>query len=110
MTERQGKSMMRAPSTIWLFGLSFLIRLGGIYLETLHQIGGHVAWRYTDIAANIVSGNGFSDAPGMANTFEPPVYPYVLSALFALFGGNLTVVKISQAVLDSLTTCVLFFI
>ncbi len=102
--------MSKIPPLLLLFIVSLSIRILGIYLETFFGFGGHVTWRYTDIARNIVSGIGFSDAPGVANTFEPPVYPYLLSTLFALFGENLTVVKLSQAVLDSLTTCTLFFI
>ena len=112
VTVLESKRMRTSKIThlLLLFIASLSIRVLGIHLETIFGIGGHVAFRYTDIARNIVAGNGFSDAPGLANTFEPPVYMYLLSAFFTLFGENLTVVKIGQAVLDSLTACTLFFI
>src|SRR5262245_51203406 len=100
----------KIPRLFLLFVASLSIRVLGIRLETIFGVGDHVAFRYTDIARNIVAGNGFSDASGLANTFEPPVYMYLLSAFFTLFGESLTVVKSGQAVLDSLTACTLFFI
>jgi 4-amino-4-deoxy-L-arabinose transferase-like glycosyltransferase len=96
-------SMRRA--LLWIFAVALVLRLVAIPLEATLQLGGHVSHRFVTIAMNILNGHGYSDAPGVPNVFDAPVYQYVLAALFAVFGESLTAVKVFQAALDSLTAC-----
>jgi 4-amino-4-deoxy-L-arabinose transferase-like glycosyltransferase len=90
---------------LWIFAIALVLRVVAIPLEATLQLGGHVSHRFVTIAVNILNGYGYSDAPGVANVFDAPVYQYVLAALFVPFGESLTVVKVFQAALDSLTAC-----
>jgi hypothetical protein len=110
---RRMNSAVQPPSVssvrralLWIFAIALVLRLVAIPLEQVLQLGGHVSGRFVTVAVNILNGNGYSDAPGVPNVFDAPVYQYVLAALFAVFGESLTVVKVLHAILDSVTACV----
>jgi 4-amino-4-deoxy-L-arabinose transferase-like glycosyltransferase len=61
---------------------------------------------YDQIARNVVAGNGFSGAsfyypPGTDHltAFWDPLYPYLLAALYWVFGRSVHIVRVAQALL-----------
>lgn len=53
---------------------------------------------YHRIAINLLAGNGFAYAPDKPSSFWPPLYPFSLAAVLALFGQNLLAARLIQAV------------
>jgi 4-amino-4-deoxy-L-arabinose transferase-like glycosyltransferase len=68
---------------------------------------------YDTLARNVLAGNGFSlkaQPPYELTLFRTPVYPYFLSALYALFGFHDIVVYAAQAVIGAATCCLMYFV
>lgn len=66
---------------------------------------------YTQIARNIVAGNGFSWGPGEPTSLRPPAYPAFLASIFSMAGTNgLVFVRIAQICLAALTAVFVFHI
>ena len=68
---------------------------------------------YDTLARNLLAGNGFSLRPGPPfepTLFRTPIYPYFLSALYALFGFHDVVIFVAQAVISAATCCLMYFV
>lgn len=108
--------------TALLFTLALAVRLA--YIATLAPQGFALrdGWDYDLYAREILSGEGYPVTPALyADALEglldapvrrtvhpfirPPLFPYFLAGVYAVFGpGNLTAVRVLQALLDSGTT------
>ena len=67
---------------------------------------------YNTIGWNLAQGNGFSSqalAPFVPTMYREPVYPYLLGAIYKIFGHNYVVVYFFQIFIFSLT-CILVYI
>lgn len=65
---------------------------------------------YDTIARNIVSGRGFWYIDLNHTVCYLPVYPYFLSIFYFFCGHNLLLIKLLQAIIDSLTCIMIYFI
>lgn len=64
---------------------------------------------YSQIAQNIVAGNGFAWGPGEPTSIRPPLYPGLLAAVWTLSPNNLQAIRVLQMLL-TLATAVLVYI
>jgi len=67
-------------------------------------------YRYDSIAVNLLSGGGFSTDGVNPRSDTAPLYPLMLALNYLLFGHNLLVVRILQAIIDSITCLLLYAI
>ena len=66
---------------------------------------------YSQIARNIVAGNGYAWGPGEPTSIRPPLYPGLLAAVWSISGPqNLQVIRGLQIVLSLITAVVVYFI
>ncbi len=105
-------------SATWLLAVVVLVGLTLRVAWVLHVDPapfGDTYW-YTNVASNLVHGNGFAanphslwGAPGVPKptAYYPPLYPFVLAALWKVIGFSLTSGKLLNACLDTLT---IFFV
>lgn len=79
---------------LWLLPLSFALQIAAIALLHQYRVRAgddnfEFGWEMGRIARSIVQGHGFS-SPYEGNTgptaWEPPLYPYLMAAVFKLFG------------------------
>jgi 4-amino-4-deoxy-L-arabinose transferase-like glycosyltransferase len=91
-----------------IFILALSLRLMAIAMmssESKHLE--HDAYRYNQIAKSILIGEGFSKN-GKPIAWRGPVYPYFLAIIYKIFGLNVDIVRIIQAVLASLLCLVVY--
>jgi 4-amino-4-deoxy-L-arabinose transferase-like glycosyltransferase len=114
------------PSAPWTHSIffivlvAFLLRLavitiGHTYRITPRRDHFQFGWEMGRIARSIAMGQGFSsptDLPTGPSAWAPPVYPYILAAVFKLFGiySNLSawVILIFNSIFSSLTCLTLY--
>jgi 4-amino-4-deoxy-L-arabinose transferase-like glycosyltransferase len=64
---------------------------------------------YTQLAANLLAGNGFGWGPGQLTSIRPPLYPGLVAAVWWVFGANnLFAVRVVQILLALGTTWVVY--
>ena len=66
--------------------------------------------QYTQIAENVVAGNGFAWAPGQLTSIRPPLYPGLLAATWKVFGVTSFQAIRAIQILLSLATAALVFV
>lgn len=94
------------PPYACLFGLALLVRLVFLWQARdypLFYIPIGDAEGYDLWAQKIAAGNALGDSV----FYQAPLYPYFLGLIYSLFGRDLVVVRIFQALLDS-SSCLLF--
>jgi len=64
---------------------------------------------YSQIAQNIVAGNGFAWGPGQPTSIRPPLYPALLASVWSRSPDNLQAVRVIQ-ILIALATAVFVYI
>ncbi len=104
---------MRFPAT-WVFLFAFALRFPFLFLApadsyrtpiTSDFVEDVVA--YVDIGASLAD-HGVFGFGGRASAFRPPLYPWMLGAVFATFGENYRVIRLLQAVLGGLAAVALY--
>ncbi len=81
-------------SFFWMVSIALVLRLGWIILGHTYKFkpadnNFGFGWEMGRIGAAIASGRGFSDpfgAPTGPTAWEPPLYPYLIAAVFHIFG------------------------
>jgi hypothetical protein len=81
-------------SFFWMFAVAFALRFGYILIARTYQIKGlednfAFGWEMGRIGRAIVQGRGFADPFGLPTgptAWEPPLYPYLIAAVFRLAG------------------------
>ena len=81
-------------SSFWIVTIALLLRVGWIlvghtykFRSTDNNFG--FGWEMGRIGASLASGRGFSDPfgpPTGPTAWEPPLYPYLIAAVFQVFG------------------------
>ncbi|MFH1279346.1 MAG: glycosyltransferase family 39 protein [Candidatus Eisenbacteria bacterium] len=98
----------RIVAALAVFALALLLRLWFLLDLKDHPYFEHLmidSASYDRWAGRIADG----DFWGSRVFYQAPLYPYFLGGLYALFGRDLTVVRVAQAALGSVT-CVLLFL
>jgi 4-amino-4-deoxy-L-arabinose transferase-like glycosyltransferase len=97
----------------WALVYLLLLALGvRLIFVALYHFTSADAVGYDTLAQNIMSGHDFSLQTGPP--FEPalnqaPVYPYFLAGLYGVFGFHAIAVFVTQALVGSLTCCLMYF-
>jgi len=81
-------------SFFWIFAVAFALRFGYILIAHTYRIKGlednfAFGWEMGRIGRAIVNGRGFSDPFGLPTgptAWEPPLYPYLIAAVFRVTG------------------------
>jgi 4-amino-4-deoxy-L-arabinose transferase-like glycosyltransferase len=109
-----------------LFVVALAVRLGYVSTVSPTSFGMPDGVDYDRYARGILEGAGYPVTPGMVGSsnedlirqrwtehpfIRPPLFPYYLSGVYAVFGiGNLTAVRVANAVIDSTTVVLLALI
>lgn len=113
LNSERRSSVLTAVEAKGLFYI-FLVALGvRLIFVAFYSWAPDDAIGYDTLAHNILAGNGFSlqsQPPFEPTLYRTPVYPYFLSSLYALFGFHATVVYVAQAIIGSLTCCLMYFV
>jgi len=97
---------------IFILCLAFLFRLFIIFCLPVRPFEKTIQ-RYHNTAVNLVEGRGYShfaSAPYKPTVFKPPTYSFFLAAVYKVFGININIAKVVQALLDSLGCLLLFLL
>lgn len=92
---------------IFLFALG--IRIG--FLLLFPEVG-WLNYQYDTIGWNLAQGHGYSmdpEPPYTPSAYRPPVYPFMLAAVYAIFGHSYAAAKGLQAIIGALT-CILIYL
>ena len=91
--------------TAVLFRIAFILTMPYLNVDSRY---------YDKIASNLAMGNGYSlsdSAPYSPDVNRPPLYPAFISVIYRIFGlHNYTAVRLTQALLDSFTCIVIYYI
>jgi 4-amino-4-deoxy-L-arabinose transferase-like glycosyltransferase len=93
----------------------FIIFIGALVLRLCYVvffpqvIVAHDASDYDNLGRQIADGKGFSQLDGAPTAHRPPLYPFVLSIFYYLFGHNYLAVRIFQSFISA-SFCPLIYI
>ena len=81
-------------SLLWIVVIAFLLRVGWILIGHTYRFkttddNFSFGWEMGRIGASLASGRGFSDQfgpPTGPTAWEPPLYPFLIAAVFRVFG------------------------
>lgn len=87
---------------ILIFCLSLIIRIVYVLVCRINpdQID-YDAVDYEILARNVLAGNGFGYGEGKLSSFRPPLWPYTLAGIYAVFGRSHTAAKLCLALIGS---------
>jgi 4-amino-4-deoxy-L-arabinose transferase-like glycosyltransferase len=106
----------------WSFAVAFVLRFGYILIAHTYKIRGlednfAFGWEMGRIARAIANGRGFADPFGLPTgptAWEPPLYPYLIAAVFRLTGvytnASALVLLTLNSVFSALTCVPVFLI
>jgi 4-amino-4-deoxy-L-arabinose transferase-like glycosyltransferase len=109
-------------SQFWMVAIALFLRVGWIALGHTYKFKAEdnlfgFGWEMGRIGAAIASGRGFSDPFGPytgPTAWEPPLYPYLIAAVFRLFGlyspASAFVLLAINSVFSALTCIPIFLI
>lgn len=90
-----------------ILSIAFLLRIAWIVAVSPRELTSD-PYFYDKTAQKIVSGDGYRN--GKLFAYRPPGYPYFLAGIYAIFGHNLFIVKIIQALLSTASCIVIYLI
>jgi 4-amino-4-deoxy-L-arabinose transferase-like glycosyltransferase len=98
-----------------LFALAVCVRLAAVLAFRGHPLTGltvsdNATEYYLPIARNLLAGRPYNTAATSNFAKIPPAYPFMIAAVFRVFGENLTALRGAQCFLDSLTVVVMFLV
>jgi 4-amino-4-deoxy-L-arabinose transferase-like glycosyltransferase len=85
--------------------VALVLRLGVSFIlppDFLYNAAGDSVL-YRNLATNLLETGVFGSDPGIPTVRVPPIYPYVLAGIYALFGRNVVYVQRVQALLGTLS-------
>jgi 4-amino-4-deoxy-L-arabinose transferase-like glycosyltransferase len=86
-----------------LFGIAFALRLIFALAATRSEMPVNDTFFYHTIAEQIANGHGFSLVSGAPTSAWPPGYPFILAALYTVFGEHVVVGELFNALVSALT-------
>ncbi len=96
---------------IAIFILSFIVKMLYVFfVEGINTHPGVDGVFYDKVAMNIARGYGFVVNPGDPATEKPPVYMYLLSLLYFIFGHQYWAIRVVQAILSSVICIFIYLI
>ena len=107
-------------SEIWIVTIALVLRVGWIVVGHTYKFKAAddnfgFGWEMGRIGASLASGHGFSSPFGPSTgptAWEPPLYPYLIAAIFKLFGiyskGSAFVLLALNSVFSALTCIPIF--
>ena len=63
---------------------------------------------HDNLAMRLIGGKGYVDATGASTSYRPPLYAGFLALIYGVFGRSYFAVRIIQAIIASLTVCILY--
>ncbi len=90
---------------LYIFGISLIIRLA--YIIFFPTVIWGDANAYDAMAIGLIEGNGYG---GGTSSYWPPGQPFFLAAIYTVFGYNLQIAYIFEALISSLTCIVIYYI
>lgn len=90
-----------------LFITALILRAGYVLIFPQAPVTGD-ACQYDDIAWNVASSGCFALEPGLPTPCRAPLYPFMLSAVYFIFGKSYVIARLLQALLGALT-CIVFY-
>jgi len=99
--------MNRTRIVASIFVVALLLRLSALAIFPTPELDDS-AQIYLRAAHLLMDGQGFSD-PSFP-VYNPPIYPVFIALCLSLFGDDQVFVKIVQAVVDSLTIVLIYFV
>lgn len=109
-------------SPFWIFAIALLLRVGWIIIGHTYRFRATdnnfaFGWEMGRIGAALASGRGFSDPfgpPSGPTAWEPPLYPYLITAVFQMFGiyskASAFVLLAFNSIFSALTCVPIFWI
>jgi len=101
---------LNARRAFWIaMALGLLVRL--VIFSQTSTLGTPIVdeRHYSQLATNVLEGNGFAWGPGQPTSIRPPLYPGFLAVIWRLTGaGNLQAVRLCQILLSLLTTLLVY--
>lgn len=107
--DRQGWSV-DTRWMVWLFGVAFVLRLTFVLLVQRDEFGFNDTAYYHGIATNLANGDGFSGLSGEPTAQWPPVYPFLLSIVYRIFGTDPHAGEIFNVLIGSATVPLAYFV
>jgi 4-amino-4-deoxy-L-arabinose transferase-like glycosyltransferase len=105
--------VLRARPLVVVLALALLARLAVVVI-TRDQGPQFDAGDYDRHAESIASGHGFPATvlaePGGASALHPPTYPYLLGAIYRVFGPHVTAGRAAGALLGTVTVLLLYLV
>lgn len=88
-----------------IFFISLVVRIGFVLL---YPQSAPDTISYDTIAINLTRGFGYTVDGSTAHVTRPPLYPFFLASLYLVFGHNFIVVRLVQALIDSITVIFIY--
>jgi 4-amino-4-deoxy-L-arabinose transferase-like glycosyltransferase len=104
--QRRGRRLFQ-----WALAVGLVVRL--MILWQTPSLGTQITdeEQYSQLAGNIVAGNGFAWRAGSLTSIRPPLYPGLVAAIWAVAGsGNLQAVRVFQILLAIATTGIVYLL
>ena len=92
----------------FIFILAFSLRLWFVFEHSTSLRADES--RYDRLAVSILEGKGYVSQSGQPTAGHPPGYTVFLSAIYFLFGRNLLIVRIIQAVMGALLCILIYYL
>lgn len=92
----------------FIFILAFSVRL--IYIYTSPDILESDEIQHDKLAMRLMEAKGYVNSEGVPTSYRPPLYPAFLALIYKIFGHNYFIARIIQAIISSLTVCMLYLI
>src|SRR5262249_54493118 len=103
--------MMSRQSFAWLLVAALAVRVALVWAAADLPLQIVDEQHYTQLAANVVAGNGFGWGPGSLTSIRPPLYPGMVAAVWTLWGSpSLQAVRVVQIGLSLISIVVLYSI
>ncbi len=99
------------PSVAIIFVLALIVRLIFVHFFSIEPVN-DLLWNDA-VGWNLAQGNGYTASQGepfVPGIFRTPGYPFFLALVYFMFGHSVTAVYIAQAILDSISAVLLFWI
>ncbi len=108
---REDSTLDARRDLVYLAGCALALRLVAAVFWAPAPTGD--AAEYLRLAEGLLAGRGFTDAQGALTSWRPPLYPALLTPLLATRAwwgeaGALTLVRVTQALLSSLTVLMVY--